>query len=56
MNFDYTERSKDLQARVSRFMKDHIYPLEKEWAAFTKENLWQHHPELERLKDLAKNR
>ena len=54
MNFEYTERSKDLQARIDNFMQQHIFPIEKEVAAFHRENLWQHHPSLEKLKALAK--
>ncbi len=54
MNFEYTEKSKDLQARVDRFMKEHIFPAEKEYFEFTENNPWQNFPGLERLKDLAK--
>lgn len=54
MNFEYTNRSKELQERVDNFMQKHIFPLEKEVYEFRRENLWQHHPSLERLKDLAK--
>ena len=54
MDFDFTDRSKELQERVSRFMDNHIYPLEKEWYTFSREHLWEHHPKLEGLKELAK--
>ena len=54
MNFEYTERSKELQAKVDAFMQSHIFPLEKEQAEFVTNNPWKHFPELEKLKDLAK--
>lgn len=55
MNFEYTERSKELQARIDHFMQAHIFPLEAEYYEFTENNLWQNFPELERLKNLAKS-
>lgn len=54
MNFDYTERSLTLQARLQEFMDKHIYPLEAAYAAFVSENRWKHFPQMERLKALAK--
>ncbi len=54
MNFEYTERSLDYQKRVDDFMQAHVFPIEKEVAAFRQNNLWQHHESLEKLKILAK--
>ena len=54
MNFEYTERSKDLQKKVDDFMQKNIFPIEKEVYEFRRKNLWQHHPSFEKLKDLAK--
>ncbi len=54
MNFEYTDRSKALQEKVQAFMEEHIYPIEKEYIEFTHDNPWQVYPDLERLKDLAK--
>ncbi|MEM0993467.1 MAG: acyl-CoA dehydrogenase family protein [Bacteroidota bacterium] len=54
MNFDYTERSKDLQERVHRFMEMHLYPLEQAHRDFVQTNLWQHFPQLAALKSQAK--
>ncbi len=54
MNFEYSEKSKELQERVAQFMEAHIYPLEKEYDEFVESNPWKIFPELERLKDLAK--
>jgi len=56
MNFEYTKRSKDLQKEVDDFMQRNIFPLEKEVYKFRHENLWQHHPSLEKLKGLAKDK
>ncbi|MEM9884317.1 MAG: acyl-CoA dehydrogenase family protein [Bacteroidota bacterium] len=54
MNFEYTERSKDLQTRISQFLETHIYPLEQAHRNFVQENLWQHFPQLEPLKQQSK--
>ncbi|MDQ2821245.1 MAG: acyl-CoA dehydrogenase family protein [Pseudomonadota bacterium] len=60
MNFDYSDRCKELQARLLAFMDEHIYPNEK---AFTAEvdrngvehgNRWIPTELVERLKPLAK--
>ncbi len=55
MNFEYTEKSKELQARVDAFMKEHIFPLEYDYFEFTENNPWKVYPEIERLKKLAKD-
>ncbi len=54
MNFQYTEKSLELQERIKAFMEKHIYPIELEYLEYAEENHWQIHPELEKLKDLAK--
>ncbi|MFT4666905.1 MAG: acyl-CoA dehydrogenase [Polaribacter sp.] len=54
MNFEYSEKTKDLQNRVRLFMENHILPEEKAYQEFTKNNLWQVYPGMERLKGLAK--
>jgi len=54
MNFDYTEKSLRLQKAIAEFMKQHLYPLEKEYEEFTADNLWQNFPQLENWKELAK--
>jgi acyl-CoA dehydrogenase len=59
MNFDYSDRCKDLQARLLAFMDEHIYPNEK---AFKEEvdrngaqgNRWVPTELVERLKPLAR--
>jgi acyl-CoA dehydrogenase len=59
MNFDYSDRCKELQAMLLAFMDEHIYPNEK---AFKEEvdrngangNRWQPTELIERLKPLAR--
>jgi acyl-CoA dehydrogenase len=54
MNFEYSAKSKDLQAKLEEFMQAHIFPIEQAYLKFTQENLWQHYPGLEELKSKAK--
>ncbi len=56
MNFEHTDRVKDLQKRIQEFMDAHIYPVEKEIAAFNlnPDNYWQVWPGFEALKAKAK--
>ncbi len=54
MNFEYTERSKELQEKVDRFMQQHIFPVENAYFEFVQNNPWKHFPQLESLKDKAK--
>jgi acyl-CoA dehydrogenase len=56
MDFEYSEKVKDLQARVSSFMDEHIYPNEQELhdQLDEGENRWKILPLLEQIKDKAK--
>ena len=56
MIFEYTDRVKEWRGRIQAFMDDHIYPVEKEVAAFNLNpaNNWKVWPGLEVLKDKAK--
>lgn len=54
MNFEYTERSKELQAKLDRFMQEHIFPLETDYMEFVENNRWKNYPKMEQLKNLAK--
>lgn len=54
MNFEYSQRSLDLQARVDAFMQEHIFPLEDEYADFIANNPWRIFPKQEELKTLAR--
>ncbi|MET3131368.1 acyl-CoA dehydrogenase [Oxalobacteraceae bacterium GrIS 1.11] len=60
MNFDYSERCQDLQARLTAFMERHIYPSEREFKqevdrnGAEKGNRWIPTELIERLKPLAR--
>jgi acyl-CoA dehydrogenase len=54
MNFEYTQKSLDLQKKLDDFMQKHIFPNEKEVLEFRVNNPWKHSPKLEVLKSLAK--
>lgn len=54
MNFEYSEKSKLLQQKVTAFIDKHILPIEKEYNEFVWNNPWVSFPKLEYLKSLAK--
>ena len=54
MNFEYTQKSLDLQKKLDDFMQKHIFPNENEILEFRINNPWKHSPKLEVLKSLAK--
>lgn len=54
MNFEYSQKSLDLQAKLQAFMQEHIYPLEFAYFEDTENNPWKEFSELKRLKNLAK--
>ncbi|MDB5753867.1 MAG: acyl-CoA dehydrogenase, partial [Massilia sp.] len=60
MNFDYSERCKELQARLLAFMDEHIYPNENQFKkevdlnGLDKGNRWIPTELIERLKPLAR--
>ncbi|MDR3004262.1 MAG: acyl-CoA dehydrogenase family protein, partial [Acidovorax sp.] len=59
MDFDYSPKTKELQARLQRFMEEHIDPSEAEYFRELQANTdagkrWSHLQLLERLKDKAK--
>lgn len=60
MNFDYSEKTKDLIARLEAFMDEHIYPNEKQYLADVEaasnnpETRWKTLPLIEELKEKAK--
>ena len=56
MDFDFSDKTRDLIARVEAFMDEHIYPAEEERHDFVldQDNLWQEWPGLEPLKAKAK--
>lgn len=56
MNFEYTDKVKALQAKLNSFMDEHIYPIEHEVEAWTRnpENAWQVYPGIDQLKEKAR--
>ncbi|MDP5092359.1 MAG: acyl-CoA dehydrogenase family protein [Polaribacter sp.] len=56
MNFNYTQKSLELQQQLSAFIEEHIIPIEEEYLAFQSDsqNLWKRFPKIEALKQKAK--
>ena len=56
MNFEYSQKSVDLQKKLKDFIEKHIVPVEDEFYAFQKnpENIWKRWPKIETLKQKAK--
>jgi acyl-CoA dehydrogenase len=59
MDFSYSDRTQDLQARLLAFMERHIYPAEAVWAQQIEDNTragrrWSPVPVIEDLKPLAR--
>jgi acyl-CoA dehydrogenase len=56
MNFEYSQKSVDLQKKLSDFIEKHIVPVEDEFYAFQRnpENIWKRWPKTELLKQKAK--
>ena len=57
MNFEYSEKSKELQQRLISFIEAHVVPIEQEYITFqsTTKNNWTRFPKLEMLKQKAKD-
>ena len=54
MDFEFTEKSKELQVSVRQFMDEHLYPLEKEHMEFIHTNPWKVFPKMDDLKAKAR--
>ncbi|MEO1518255.1 MAG: acyl-CoA dehydrogenase family protein [Bacteroidota bacterium] len=56
MNFEYSDKVKQLRQKLQAFMDAHIYPLEAAYEAWVHDpvNAWKVHPDMERLKELAR--
>ena len=54
MHFEFTDKVKSLQQRVSAFMDAHIYPNEPKFDEQIREDRWRPAPILEELKPLAR--
>lgn len=57
MNFDYSQKSKELQQKLTAFIDEQIVPLEEEYIAFQSDvtNMWKRFPKTEMLKQKAKD-
>ena len=56
MNFEHTDKVKELMARVDAFMQEHVFPIEEDYEEFVHDpaNLWVVSPVMEELKQKAK--
>ena len=56
MNFEYNDTTKALRKKLSQFMDEYIYPVEKEFADFVYDpkNAWQYWPKMDELKEKAR--
>ena len=55
MNFEYSDKVKDLQTRLQAFMAEHVYPNEATYYAQIEQgDRWQPVPIIEELKPKAK--
>ncbi|WP_445748618.1 acyl-CoA dehydrogenase family protein [Polaribacter sp.] len=56
MNFNYTQKSIELQQKLTSFIDEHIVPIEQEHLDFQSDskNLWKRFPKIEELKQKAK--
>jgi acyl-CoA dehydrogenase len=56
MNFEYSQKSKDLQTKLNAFIEEHIVPVEAAFHAFQQDpkNLWKRWSKTEELKQKAK--
>jgi len=57
MNFEYSNKSIEIQQKLRAFIEEHIVPLEAEYIAFQADanNMWQRFPKIEMLKQKAKD-
>ena len=56
MNFEYSQKSKDIQEKLNAFIEQYIVPIEADFHAFHQDpaNLWKRWPKTEALKEQAK--
>lgn len=56
MNFEYSPKTRELQARLLQFMEREVYPIEREWSAYRTDpaTRWHHWEPLEGLKEKAR--
>lgn len=56
MHFEFSDKVNDMRQRLTQFMDEHVYPIEKEYNAYftTAENPWATPPLMEALKEKAR--
>jgi alkylation response protein AidB-like acyl-CoA dehydrogenase len=54
MNFDFSDKTKDLQRRLQAFMDEHIYPNEQRLESEIERHRWKPAPIIEELKPKAR--
>ncbi|WP_101758063.1 acyl-CoA dehydrogenase family protein [Oceanicoccus sp. KOV_DT_Chl] len=56
MHFEFSDKVKNLQQRLTDFMEEHVYPVEQEYNAYflSAENPWATAPMMEALKEKAR--
>src|SRR5579859_1251451 len=54
MNFDFSDKTKDLQRRLQAFMDEHVYPNEQRLESEIERNRWKPAPVIEELKPKAR--
>ncbi len=54
MNFDYSEKTRQLQQRLNAFMDEHVYPNERTYHQQIEEQRWRPVPIIEELKPKAR--
>ena len=57
MNFEYSEKSKELQQKLTTFIEEHVVPIEQEFIAFQSDtnNMWKRFTKIAMLKQKAKD-
>ncbi|MEE2777638.1 MAG: acyl-CoA dehydrogenase family protein [Acidobacteriota bacterium] len=55
MDFQFSDKVRDLQERLTNFMDDHVYPIEEEYPRHVEEAGWSTPPIMDRLKETARS-
>ena len=57
MQFEYSDKTKDLVARFETFFEKHVYPSEEEHHAWDSDpaNLWKRWPGIDKIKEQARS-
>ena len=55
MDFQFSDKVRDLQERLTNFMDDQVYPIEEEYPRHVEEAGWSTPPIMDRLKETARS-